>query len=654
MQLSVIIVNYNVKHFLEQCLLSVEKAMMGLEAEVFVVDNNSVDGSQQMVAEKFPWVQLIDNQVNVGFSTANNQAIRISNGKYVLLLNPDTVVEEETFHKVVNFMEETPKAGALGVKMIDGQGKFLPESKRGVPYPWVAFYKIFGISRLFPKSKRFGRYYATHLSVDENNPVEVLSGAFMLLRKEALDKVGLLDETFFMYGEDIDLSYRVIQGGYENYYFADTQIIHYKGESTKKGSLNYVRVFYNAMIIFAKKHFHSGGQQLFILLIHLAIYFRASIAVLNRLWKKIAFPLMETALIYGAIFGIKEYWEFRANYIEGEDGQYPLTFDLVAAPIYSVIFVFFLWSFGAYKKPFRIRPILTAGFSGFIAIATVSYIFKDINFSRAIVGLSSIATIFLALTTRGLINLLDKGNFFFTEEARKRAVIVGDEEEGGRIRKLIRGELNYPVEVLGTVLTGEIPQTDSYQNIGQVAQLGEIISVYKVDEVIFSNKSLSFQRIINIMAGLENKSMDYKIVPSGADYLVGPQVIHSSLYSGFSFNLARKDLLAKKRSFDLLTSIFLLLIYPLTFWLYRKPGKALRNLWNVLRGEYHLVGYIRLHPEGLPEIKQGVLNMLHRVHKRGKNTGDYSAGLDRHYARSYSPELDLEILLKGFRYVGGN
>lgn len=282
MKLSVIIVNYNVKYFLEQCLYSVIKAIKDIEGEIIVVDNNSVDGSCGMMHEKFSDIHLIENKKNTGFSYANNQAIRISKGEYVLLLNPDTVVEEDTFKKVVDFMDKTPDAGGLGVKMIDGNGDFLPESKRGLPTPLVAFFKIFGLSRLFPKSKIFAKYHLGYLDKNEIHSIDVLAGAFMLLRKSALDKVGILDEDYFMYGEDIDLSYRIIKGGYKNYYFPETTIIHYKGESTKKGSINYVRVFYNAMIIFARKHFSKQNANTFSFLINLAIYFRAFLSLISR------------------------------------------------------------------------------------------------------------------------------------------------------------------------------------------------------------------------------------------------------------------------------------------------------------------------------------------------------------------------------------
>ena len=263
MKLSVVIVNYNVEHFLEQCLKSVFKAMDGIEGEVFVVDNHSVDGSVGMVKEKFPQAILIANKQNTGFSKANNQAIAVSKGQYVLLLNPDTVVEEDTFHTCIKFMDSHPDAGACGVKLIDGKGNYLPESKRGLPTPEVAFYKIFGLSTIFPKSKRFGKYHLGFLNAEETHEIEVLSGAFMFMRKEALDKSGFLDEAFFMYGEDIDLSYRITLSGYKVYYHPETRVIHYRGESTKKSSINYVFVFYQAMIIFARKHFSPNNAKAF-------------------------------------------------------------------------------------------------------------------------------------------------------------------------------------------------------------------------------------------------------------------------------------------------------------------------------------------------------------------------------------------------------
>lgn len=298
MKLSIIIVNYNVKHFLRQCLISVIDAIQNIDTEVFVVDNNSKDGSVEMVQEQFPNVKLIANLENTGFSKANNQAIREAIGEYILLLNPDTLVQKDTFEKSILFMDSRPEAGSLGVKMINGKGEFLPESKRSLPVPAVAFYKIFGLSKLFPNSKRFGSYHLTYLDNDTTHAVEVLCGAYMFLRKKVLDEIGYLDEDFFMYGEDVDLSYRIIKGGYQNYYYPETRIIHYKGESTKKGSINYVLVFYNAMQIFVKKHFSGTNVKIFNFIINFAIWLRATFSIIKRIGVHLIMPIVDFGVIY--------------------------------------------------------------------------------------------------------------------------------------------------------------------------------------------------------------------------------------------------------------------------------------------------------------------------------------------------------------------
>ena len=276
MKLSVVIVSYNVRNYLEQCLQSVQRALEGIEGEVFVVDNHSDDDSVVTVREKYPWVRLIENQENLGFSKANNQAIRQSQADYVLLLNPDTVVVEDTLRGVLTFMDEHPKAGGAGVMMCYEDGSRAPESRRALPTPWVAALKMLGFTK---------RYYMSHLPWDQPCRIEVISGAFCLLRHEALKTIGLLDEDFFMYGEDIDLSYRLLKGGWENWYLPYS-IIHYKGKSTQKSDYRYVHVFYQAMLIFFQKHY-SHLSMVYTVPVKMAIYFRAFIALTDILRKKL-------------------------------------------------------------------------------------------------------------------------------------------------------------------------------------------------------------------------------------------------------------------------------------------------------------------------------------------------------------------------------
>ncbi len=279
MKLTVVIVSYNVKYYLEQCLSALDKALCGLDSEVYVVDNHSKDGTVEYLSGLFPQVHFIASPHNLGFARANNLAIRETSSDYVLLLNPDTIVGEHTVSEALSFMDAHPDAGSLGVRMLDVSGASALESRRGLPSPMVAFYKMVGLCARYPKSKRFGHYYMSGLPWDAPAPIEVVSGAFCMLRREALDQVGCLDEDFFMYGEDIDLSYRIMKGGFTNYYLPSL-ILHYKGESTQKSSFRYVHVFYEAMLIFFKKHY-SGLSLIVSLPIKMAIYVKACIALLH-------------------------------------------------------------------------------------------------------------------------------------------------------------------------------------------------------------------------------------------------------------------------------------------------------------------------------------------------------------------------------------
>ena len=285
MDLSVVIVSYNVKYYLEQCLRSVFRSQGKWEMEVFVVDNNSSDGSVEYLSARFPQVKFIANKDNRGFSCANNQALRQAKGRYMLLLNPDTILTENTLTDTLQYLDEHPEVGASGTAMYGRDGRFAWESRRGVPTPWTAFCKMVGLTALFPHSRRFGRYHMRYLNREEANYIEVISGAYMMLRREALEQVGLLDESFFMYGEDIDLSYRMLQGGWKNAYIP-SPILHDKGESTQKSSYRYVHIFYEAMLIFFDKHF-SKRYRLLALLIRLAVYLRAGIDVLKRLMQRL-------------------------------------------------------------------------------------------------------------------------------------------------------------------------------------------------------------------------------------------------------------------------------------------------------------------------------------------------------------------------------
>lgn len=516
MDFSVIIVNYKVKHFLDQCLHTVLKASVECNAEIIVVDNNSCDGSVQLVQEKFPSVQLIENTENVGFSRANNQALKCAKGKYILLLNPDTVVEEDTFTKVIAFMDKTPDAGALGVKMIDGKGNFLPESKRGLPTPWVAFYKIFGLSSLFPQSKKFGKYHLSYLNKNKIHEVDVLAGAFMLLRKSVLDEVGILDEAFFMYGEDIDLSYRIQKSGLKNYYYPETTIIHYKGESTKKGSLNYVKLFYKAMLIFAKKHFTADKAEMFTFCIHIAIFFRASLSFSKRVLEEVLLPIIDGFLIW---FGFKTLAPIWGKFHFQNENYYPEEFYNYVVPIYVLVFVLSGLFTRAYKTPISIRKIIRGILCG-VATILVLYALTDeqFRFSRALIlmGAGWAALSFTAY--RYILSMLKIPGFSLFSKKIHKIAVVGNIDEAQRVRKFL-SKTQVKTEVVGFVSLNNDEQNKIY--IGNIQQVEELIDLHTIDELIFCSNDISSAVIIECMRSLKGLNVDFKIAPPESLSIIG-------------------------------------------------------------------------------------------------------------------------------------
>jgi O-antigen biosynthesis protein len=655
MKLSIIIVNYNVKYFLEQCLHSVRNSIKDIESEVFIVDNNSVDGSVEMLHEKFSEFRIIVNKENVGFSKANNQAIALSSGEYILLLNPDTVVEDDTIAQVIRFMDGHPDAGGLGVKMVDGKGRFLPESKRGLPTPWVAFYKIFGLSRIFPKSRKFGRYHLGFLDKDETHSVEVLSGAFMLLRKSLLDQIGYLDEAFFMYGEDIDLSYRITQAGYKNYYYPEARIIHYKGESTKKGSLNYVLVFYNAMIIFARKHFSSKNASYVSLLINLAVYFRAFMAIINRFFSRAALPFTDAALIFGGLFAIKNYWEHKVIFPEG--GGYPIEIVSVAIPFYIVVWLFSVLMSGGYDRPVKLSALFKGMIIGTIIILTgYALLPEELRFSRAIILFGASWGLVSMVGLRILLHLLKLRNYKLGIKFNKRFIIVGDKTEAERVADLLRKADMNP-GFIGLVSINE-QVNDSEGFIGQLGQIKEIISIYNIDEVIFCARDVPAQTIIDIMSEWNTSRVDFKIAPPESLSIIGSKSINTSgdIYIIELDSITHIRNRRIKRFLDVILSLLFIPATPLIlFFIKNRPG-FFRNLFLVLIGKKTWVGFkssALSHEHKLPELKRGVLNPTDSI-RTGQLSDEDIDRLNLLYARDYKITKDLETILRGFRNLGRN
>ncbi|MEN8157913.1 MAG: glycosyltransferase [Bacteroidota bacterium] len=658
MDLSIIIVNYNVKHFLEQCLHSVKEALEGLDGEVIVVDNNSVDGSVAEISSKFPWVTMIANKENVGFSRANNQAIKVSKGRYALLLNPDTVVEENTFRRCIEFMDGHPDAGAMGVKMIDGKGAFLPESKRSLPTPMVSFYKMFGLSSLFPGSKRFGKYHLGYLDKEETHVVDVLAGAFMCLRRETLDKTGLLDETFFMYGEDIDLSYRITLAGYKNYYYPGTTIIHYKGESTKKGSLNYVKMFYQAMIIFAGKHFTSRKARTFSMLINIAIYFRAALSVGRRFLSKTYRPVLDAILIFlGYLLALPLWEQVRFDL----PGYYPPSFLQLVVPGYILIWLIALYYSGGYDKPVKPLSFLRGHLVGTVAILVIyAMLPADWRFSRALIFLGSLWAILSTLGLRIMLHLAGVSDYEIDLNKQKRMVVVGKEEEALRVSKLLQ-ETQAKPDIVGFVSPSSdesgvtSPGETGEGFLGSIEQIDEITSIHKVDEIVFCSKDLPSRRIIGIMTRLIGTSTDFKIAPPESLSIIGSNSINTAgdLYTIHFNSIGKASNRRNKRLFDAAASLFLLVTFP--FWFLLTDGKfrSIGSVLKVLLGLRTWVGYLDPGSNdltALPRLKRGILNPAGTLSTE-RLSRERIDEINVVYAKDYRLFNDLLIITRNFRKI---
>ena len=641
MQLSIVIVSYNVRYFLEQCLLSVHRATAGMETETWVVDNNSADASVEMVRRRFPWVRVIANEGNPGFAIANNQAIRQSSGKYVLLLNPDTVVSETTFHDCYAFSEAHQDLGGLGVRMIDGSGRFLPESKRGLPTPWVAFTKAFGLARLFPRSPRFNHYHLGYLDEHKTHSVEVLAGAYMWLRRAALDEIGLLDESFFMYGEDIDLSYRLLKGGYRNYYHPDTSIIHYKGESTKRGSLNYVRVFYQAMVIFARKHFAGSQARLLVWMMQLAIYVRATLTVVANAWQRFRFPLLDAVGIYLGLRLLKRVW---AAYHFGDVGYFPDYINVRHFPAYTLLWVGSIFLGGGYDRPYDYGRLLRSLAIGTLLLLAIYGLLPEVHRpSRALLVLGAAWATGWTLLLRFAAHTFKFGG---QGAGSGRLLIVGSASETERTLSLLQragAVRNYLGRIGNTVQQGG--GAGAEEAVGTVERLPTLAELYRAEEIIFCSADLDIADIQRWMTAL-GPAIQYRILPEKSGSIIGSHRPdqRGSLYT-IDVNLRISDPVNRRAKwlFDRVTALIMLLLFPLWLPFLSRRLQRLGECWRVFSGQYTWVGY---HPGDarrllLPALRPGV---FHPGSGTDLHDTDTLHHLNLLYARDYGVGEDWRIL----------
>ncbi len=683
-ELSVIIVNYNVKDFLEQTLISVTKALQGIDSEIIVVDNHSNDGSVPHVRQRFPNATLIANSVNLGFAGACNQGLRAAHGRFLLLLNPDTIVQEDTFTRVLKFMEQHPDAGMVGCKILNPDGTLQLACRRSFPTPWVAFTKLSGLSQLFPKSRLFGRYNLTYLDPEQNYEVEAISGSFMMIRCEVLQDVGYLDESFFMYGEDLDWCYRVHQAGWKVRYFPGTQIIHFKGESSKRAEFDRLKMFYQAMSRFAKKHFHTRYLLMPYWALWLAIWARACLAFFIKSMKYCAVPLTDLLLLVLSLT-LSVYIRFES--LESLHQFIPVMV------IYSIVWMAALSYFGCFEKhKFSLSKAVLAITTGFFINAAFTFFFKQYAFSRAVVLLAGSLNLIAAPGWRLVLRMLPRlgiapfqGTLGKTLLARN-TLIVGDTESGQRLIKKFNAQIDAGYNVLGLVSLNGKSSSDVSVDVpvlGSIEELHSIIKSRRIQEVIFSTSELSYDRILSVIAQSRRQHVNFKLAPSNLDVIIGKASIDridDLPLVELDYRLERAYNQLIKRSFDLILS-GILIILTAPFYVFKrfvqrtplakkiiignlnrkvilyefarkKSGKVHRlpYLWSVWNGDLSFVGKEMIEVAETPDqrdldLKPGLTGLV-QVNRHKQLTPEDKEKYYLYYLKNYSFFLDLEIILK--------
>lgn len=645
-QLSIIIVNYNVKYFLEQCLFSVRRASEGIVVETIVVDNRSTDGSMKYLQEKFPEVHFVASETNLGFARACNRGLKEAKGAYILFLNPDTLLAEDTLHRCLNFFATHSGAGALGVRMVDGSGRFLKESKRAFPGPLTSLFKLFGLSKIFPRSRVFSRYYLGHLAEHQNHEVDVLAGAFMMIRHDVLQQVGSFDEAFFMYGEDIDLSYRIQQAGFKNYYLAETTIVHFKGESTKRGSLNYVRLFYKAMSIFVRKHYSGTRADVFRAALQFAIWVRAGMAGMARLVSIIGLPFIDALLILFSFWTVKEFW---SRFIK-TNVAYEARLLWIAFPVFTILFLLVAYYAGLYHKTYRQADLnRSTGIATLTLLAGYALLPEQYRFSRGIVVFGALfACVLITLFRRMLVW---GGRLHQPEEKRVHPYILV--AGSGVEYKAVQGLLyknGKEQKVIGRLSV----DSDASGALAPLQNVAEVDAAVGAEELVLCAGTLSYKEIISFIQCAPTQ-LRFRFYGTGSCSLVGSDSSGTSgeaVAEAENFNLHKLHYRRLKRMVDVGASVLLLLLAPLHFLLLRHPAAIIRNCFAVLTGQKTWVGYHHQTSQ-LPPIKTPVITTNGQPKKSQSPAAGAHHAIDYWYARNYKPRQDIQLILKNYKHLQG-
>ncbi|NOY05979.1 MAG: glycosyltransferase [Chlorobi bacterium] len=647
--ISIIIVNYNVRLLLENLLHSLYASLGDIPAEIFLVDNASVDGSVEMVRREFPSVILVESGENIGFARANNLALRRCRGKYILLINPDTFVQEDTIPSMIRFFEENPMVGMAGCKIINPDGTLEPACRRSFPTPWVAFSKLSGLSNLFPRSRLFARYNLTYLNEDESYEVDAISGSFMMLRREVYDAVGGLDETYFMYGEDLDWCFRVREAGWKVFYSHKTKIIHFGGESTKRSSIDSTALFYEAMRLFVKKNLKLGKPGTAV--INFGIFLRSVLSRWQQATRRI-WPVVVDMIIVCLSLVLAEVVRF-GSLPSFPSYAYPTIY--IAAVVISFSALFLAGAYTKYDYPVS-RSVLGVLFS-FIIISSIVFFFKDFAFSRGVVliaALISLVGIPGWRLVRQLISTTGRSSPF----SGSPTLLVGINELTSDIIKKLRTTHTGSYHLMGIIDTSMRRIGESFDDVpilGSIDNIGKIINENSIRNVIFCPGVLRYAEILSIISRTRGMPVHYRMVAQNMEYIVGKAGIDelgTLPMVDIEYNLERLSHRVGKRLFDLAFAVpGLLFVYPFAYIFGSGSHQSrmrtfILGLPDVARGRRSLVGRSEIsgQPQNLYLGKPGLTGL---AKLQGTTLSpEEREHLDVQYARNHTLFLDFEILVR--------
>ncbi len=670
--ISIIIVNYNVKEYIFNLIHSIKKAKGRLEIEIFIVDNASTDGSRELIPSRFPEVNYTYNDKNVGFGKANNQAIKQARGEYTLLINPDTIVSEDTLTKMFEYMNENSNVAAAGCKILNPDGTFAPESRRSVPTIRSAASKVLGLSSLFPKSRLFSEYYLGWLEEDEFAYVPVLSGSFMFFRTHILKELDGFDERFFMYGEDIDLCYRAGQLGYKISYYPETSIIHYKGESTKKGDLKYVKLFNKANYQFFQKHYTSRYSLLFKGLIYIAISFRGITSFLFSKSKEIRLASFDILILnFSLISAFIIRFSFTQDLHQKLNSLQSLEY-LWVNVLLTGLYVIFAIGFNSYRRIDSIADSLRKMFLSFTGVVLITFFARNLAFSRTVLAIAFLLsavliTLFRIYRTNKAKQVKSSSGKF----KKTKLVIIGSQKAAQNLIDKINIRTDWDYEIVGYVSNEVNVNYDRANALGEISQLRDIVRGYNIDHIYFIQSEISYKVMLEQISELKNESLIFKIVPESMDYILGKsEVEYIDSVPVVLFELPYQQNLNKliKRSFDITLALIPAIFF---FWLsipalmnssakkriknsisYFTPVSQSKNVnrfllfKQVLFGKLSLVGSpVVSRYEPIYKYKKGITGLV-QLNSQRINSSEDQERFELNYLQNYSIWLDIDILAK--------